>query len=220
MKNYNEIKKIFDENKNKEQAEQMSKYMRNQFLFYGIKTPLRRNICKKFLQDEKRKKQIDWDFLDSCYQDDHREFQYLVYDYLLSLNKYVTYDNLPKIKKYITNKSWWDTVDFLAKVIGNISTNDDRVKQLMKDWSLQDNIWLRRTAILHQLSLKDKTDSELLELIIVNSLGTEEFFIDKAIGWALREYSKTNTDWVKNFIAKHRHNMSKLSITEASKYIK
>ncbi len=89
----------------------------------------------------------------------------------------------------------------------------------MKKWSTSDNIWIRRTAIQHQLSLKDKTDKELLEIIIVNCFGTDQFFINKAIGWALREYSKTNLDWVRNFIEKNRDNMSKLSIKEGSKYI-
>ncbi len=219
MEKYNKIKKLFEENKNDEQAEQMSKYMRNKFPFYGIKTPLRRSIYKEFLKFEKREKNIDWDFLDMCYEDEHREFQYLVYDYLLALNKYVTYEDISKIKKYILKKSWWDTVDFLDKVIGDVSIRDDRVKDLMKKWSMNDNIWIRRTSIQHQLSLKDKTDKEVLETIIVNCLGTDEFFINKSIGWALREYSKTNSDWVKNFVENHKDNMSKLSIKESSKYI-
>ncbi len=219
MEKYNQIKKLFEENKNNEQAEQMSKYMRNQFLFYGIKTPLRRTIYKEFLKSEKRQAKIDWEFLDMCYEDEHREFQYLAYDYLLALNKYVTYEDISKIKKYILKKSWWDTVDFLDKVIGDVSIRDDRVKDLMKNWSMNDNIWIRRTAILHQLSLKDNTDKELLEIIIVNCFGTDEFFINKAIGWALREYSKTNPDWVRELIEKYRDNISKLSIKEGSKYI-
>ncbi len=219
MEKYNQIRKIFEENINNEQAEQMSKYMRNQFCFYGVKTPLRRDIYKEFLKSEKREARIDWNFLDMCYEDKHREFQYLVYDYLLSLNKYISYDDIPKIKKYILNKSWWDTVDFLDKVIGGVCSRDDRTKTLMVEWSKDNNIWIKRTAILHQLSFKDKTDKPLLETIIVNCLGTDEFFVNKAIGWALREYSKTNPDWVKNFMDKYRDKMSKLSIREGSKYI-
>ncbi len=219
MEKYEQIKKLFEENKNDEQAEQMSKYMRNQFLFYGLKTPLRRSVYKEVLKSEKQRAEIDWDFLDLCYEDEHREFQYLVYDYLLALSKYISYDDIPKIKNYIINKSWWDTVDILDKVIGKLSSRDDRVNVLMKEWSTNDNIWIRRTAILHQLSHKDKTDTELLEIIIVNCFGSDEFFINKAIGWALREYSKTNPDWVKGFIEKHKDKMSKLSIREGSKYI-
>jgi len=108
-------------------------------------------------------------------------------------------------KEYIVNKSWWDTIDFLCKVIGDIETRDLRVKDLMLEWSKDDNIWIKRTAIEHQLNLKDKTDYELLEKIIINCFGTDEFFINKAIGWALREYSKTNSTWVKEFINRYKN---------------
>ena len=93
----------------------------------------------------------------------HREFQYLVYDYLLAMKQYVSYDDIPRIKEYIVNKSWWDTIDFLCKVIGDIELRDLRVKDLMLEWSKDDNVWIKRTAIEHQLNLKEKTDYELLE---------------------------------------------------------
>ncbi len=219
MEKYNKIKKLFEENKNDQQAVKMAKYMRNKFAFYGLKTPLRRSLYKDFLKVEKQNGEIDWKFLDICYRDEHREFQYLVYDYLLALNQYVNFDDISKIKKYILNKSWWDTIDFLDKVIGNVAARDIRVKDLMKAWSKNDNIWIKRTAIQHQLGIKDQTDTESLATIIVNCFGTDEFFINKSIGWALRDYSKTNPDWVRKFIKKHHAKMSSLSIKEASKYI-
>lgn len=219
MDKYLEIKKSFESKEDKENAVAMSKYMRNMFDFYGIPTPKRKEVYNSFIKNEKKSKRIDWDFLDKCYEDNHREFQYLVYDYLLSMKQYVSYDDIVKIKKYIVNKSWWDTVDFLCKVIGDIELRDLRVKDLMLEWSNDDNIWIKRAAIEHQLSLKDKTDYELLEKIIVNCFGTNEFFINKAIGWALREYSKTDPNGVKNFINKYKNQMSDLSIKEASKYI-
>ncbi len=214
-----EIKNIFESKKDKNNAVAMSKYMRNLFDFYGIPTPKRKEVYKNFINNEKKSKIIDWNFLDKCYEDNHREFQYLVYDYLLSMKQYVSYDDIPKIKKYIVSKSWWDTIDFLCKVIGDIELRDIRVKNLILEWSNNDNIWIKRTAILHQLNLKDKTDYKLLEKIIVNCFGTDEFFINKAIGWALREYSKTDSNWVKNFINKYQSQLNDLSIKEASKYI-
>ena len=219
MDKYLEIKQLFEENKDKENALAMSKYMRNMFDFYGIPAPKRKEIYKDFIKQEKNSKVIDWSFLDRCYEDNHREFQYLVYDYLLAMKKYVSYEEIEKIKKYILTKSWWDTIDFLCKVIGDISLRDIRVKELMLEWSQKNNIWLRRTSIEHQLNLKDKTDTELLEKIIINNFNSNEFFINKAIGWALRDYSKTNPDWVKCFINKYKIQMDSLSITEASKYI-
>lgn len=86
-------------------------------------------------------------------------------------------------------------------------------------WSKEKDFWLRRIAIDYQLNRKEKTNKELLEKIIVNNLGSREFFINKAIGWSLREYSKTNPFWVKEFINKYKDKLDKLSIREASKYI-
>lgn len=219
MDKYLEIKKSFELKEDKENAIAMSKYMRNMFDFYGLPTPKRKEVYNNFLKNEKKSQKIDWDFLDKCYEDNHREFQYLVYDYLLLMKQYVTYEDIPQIKKYIINKSWWDTIDFLCKVIGDVELRDLRVKDLMLKWSNDDNIWIKRAAIEHQLNLKDKTDYELLGKIILNCLGTDEFFINKAIGWALREYSKTNPQWVKDFINRYNDKMNTLSIKEASKYI-
>ena len=219
MDKYLEIKKIFESREDKENAVAMSKYMRNMFDFYGLPTPKRKEVYNDFIKAEKKTKKIDWEFLDKCYEDNHREFQYLVYDYLLAMKQYVSYEDITKIKNYIITKSWWDTIDFLCKVIGDVELRDSRVKELILEWSKNDNIWIKRTAIEHQLNLKDKTDYELLEKIIVNNFGTDEFFINKAIGWALREYSKTDQNCVKNFINKYKNQMSDLSIKEACKYI-
>ncbi len=219
MDKYLEIKKIFESREDKENALAMSKYMRNIFDFYGLPTPKRKEVYHDLLKSDQKAKVIDWKFLDKCYEDKHREFQYLVYDYLLATKQYILFEDIPKIKSYITTKSWWDTTDFLCKVIGNIGLRDSRVKELMIDWSKNENIWLKRTAIEHQLGLKDKTDTRLLEQIILNNFGSDEFFINKAIGWALRDYSKTNPNWVTNFINDNKDKMNSLSIKEASKYI-
>ena len=219
MDKYLEIKKLFEEQSDEENAISMSKYMRNLFKFYGIPTPKRKVIYKDLLKEEKKSKKIDWDFLDKCYEDEHREFQYLVSDYLIAMNAFLTYEDIPKIKKYIKSKQWWDTIDFLDRVIGEIGLRDNRVDDLMLDWSKDDDFWIRRIAIDHQLCRKEKTNTELLEKIIVNNFGSDEFFINKAIGWALRDYSKTNPLWVKEFLNKYQDKMDNLSIKEASKYI-
>lgn len=219
MDKFFEIKKLFEANQDKENAIAMSKYMRNLFHFYGIKAPLRKEIYKDFLKEEKRAGQIDWDFLDKCYQDKHREFQYLANDYLIALHNQLSYRDISKIKKYIQTKSWWDTIDFLDQVVGDIGLRDQRVDSLMLKWSADKDFWVRRIAIDHQLGRKEKTNTELLEKIILNNFGSNEFFINKAIGWSLRDYSKTNPQWVKAFVDAHRDEMSPLSLREASKYI-
>ena len=129
------------------------------------------------------------------------------------------YEDIPTVKKYIETKPWWDTIDFLDKVVGDIGLKDDRVRDLMLEWSKDENFWVRRVAIDHQLGRKDRTDSQLLEEIIVNNFGSDEFFINKAIGWSLREYSKTDPDWVRAFLEKYGPQMSKLSVREAGKYV-
>lgn len=197
----------------------MSKYMRDKFSFYGIAAPERKKIYQDFIKAEKKSKAIDWSFLNQCYEAEKREFQYLVYDYLLAMKKYVTYEDMGKMNQYVINKSWWDTIDFLCKVIGDVGLRDNRIKELMIRWSMDDNIWMKRTAIEHQLGLKEKTDTALLERIILNCIGSDAFFINKAIGWALRDYGKCNPHWTRHFIERNQDKMSKLSIKEASKYI-
>ena len=219
MDKYLEIKKLFEQNEDKENAIAMAKYMRNLFEFYGLATPKRKKLYKDFLKEEKKNKKVDWEFLDKCYLDSHREFQYLVSDYLITMNDYLTYGDIPKIKKYVKTKQWWDTIDFLDRVIGEIGLKDSRVDDLMLEWSCDNDFWVRRVAIDHQLCRKEKTNTELLEKILVNNFGRDEFFINKAIGWALRDYSKTNPLWVREFINKYKDKMSNLSIKEASKYI-
>lgn len=219
MDKYEELKRKQEESKDKENAISMAKYMRNLFSFYGIPTPKRKAVYKDFLKEEKKLEKIDWELLDQCYQDLHREFQYFVCDYLLAMNKYLTFEDIPKLKQYITKKEWWDTIDCFDSVIGEIGLRDNRVEELMLEWSKDKDHWLRRIAIDHQLNRKKKTNKELLEQIIVNNFGSEEFFINKAIGWSLREYSKTNPTWVKEFLDKYKDKLNKLSIREASKYI-
>ena len=219
MDEYLSIKKAFEENSDPEKAVAMSKYMRDIFKFYGIPTPARRAIYKGLLKTEKAKKIIDWKLLDRCYEDEYREFQYFVVDYLTTMQEFVTYDDIPKIRKYIKSKQWWDTIDGLDRIIGDIGFLDTRIDELMLEWSKDDDFWIRRVAIDHQLSRKEKTNTELFEKIIVNNFGSKEFFINKSIGWSLREYSKIDPDWGRTFIDKYKDRMDKLSIREASKYI-
>ena len=219
MDKYEKIKKEFELNEDKEKALSMSKYMRNLFLFYGIQTPKRKAIYKDFLKKERQSNKIDWLLLDKCYADEHREFQYFVCDYLLKMQEFLTYEDISKIKKYIKTKQWWDTIDFFDQIISQIGLKDKRVDELMLRWSKDQDFWLRRIAIDHQLGRKEKTNTKLLEKIIVNNFGSKEFFINKAIGWALRDYSKTNPKWVENFINTYQNQMNHLSIKEASKYL-
>jgi len=217
-----DFNKLYEEmirHKNEEQAQKMSKYMLNKFEYIGIKTPERREIFKIFFKEYKNEEKIDWEFVNKCWENKYREFQYIAADYLKNMKDKLTIDDIPKLKQLILKKSWWDTIDNLDMTIGTLALKDSNVNKILLEWSIDENIWLRRIAIDHQLLRKEKTNTELLEKILKNNLGQAEFFINKAIGWALRDYSKTNPEWVKNFIEKNRENMAKLSIKEASKYL-
>ena len=97
MDKYLEIKKAFEAREDKENALAMSKYMRNMFSFYGLPTPKRKEVYTDFIKLEKKNKIIDWEFLDKCYEDEHREFQYLVYDYLLAMKQFVSFEDITKM---------------------------------------------------------------------------------------------------------------------------
>lgn len=201
------------------EAVKMSAYMRNQFPFLGIHTPERRKLCQVHFREIKKYKQADWEFLFACWKEPCREFQYAAIDYLVLMQKYLTAADVPNIKALALDKSWWDTIDGLDRVVGAIAQSCPEVNATLLEWSLDENFWLRRIAIDHQISRKDKTDTVLLEKIIVNNLGQTEFFINKAIGWSLRDYSKTNPEWVRDFIARYRERLAPLSVREAAKHL-
>ena len=209
----------FEENRNELLAESMSKYMQDKFRFLGVRGATRTEIYKKYFPDARKTKTIDWDFVENCWNKEEREFQYVVVYYLKAMQKFLKREDISKLKYLVVTKSWWDTVDLLAKVIGSLVIRIEGYDKIMLEWSKDSNIWLRRVAILYQLSLKDKVDEIILDKVLVNNLSDSEFFINKAIGWALRDYSKYNPDWVREFIKKNKDNMANLSIREASKYI-
>ncbi|MBF0713582.1 DNA alkylation repair protein [Gemella sp. GH3] len=216
------LNNIIDElysNRNASQSDSMKAYMKNQFEFLGIRAPLRNKIWSNYFREAKKTKLVDWDFVNKCWELPYREFQYTAAYYLRNMQDFLDDKDIIKIKNLILKKSWWDTIDTLDKIVGHISYKYPEVVTTIIEWSTSDNIWLRRVAINHQLLRKSKTDTELLEKILVNNFGTNEFFINKAIGWALRDYSKTNPKWVEDFLHKYRNEMSNLSIKEASKYL-
>jgi len=194
----------------------MSAYMRDQFAYLGVATPQRRALTAGFLKTQKT---IDWGFIEQCWDLPEREYQYLAVDLVVKLKRTLAPLDVPRLKALMTSKSWWDTVDALDSVVGDIAGRYPEMDAVMRSWGVDENLWVRRAAIDHQLLRKQATNTWLLEEIIVANLGQGEFFINKAIGWALRDYSKTNPDWVRDFISRHRPALAPLSIKEASKYI-
>lgn len=197
----------------------MKAYMRNQFEFLGIPAGPRRKLSAPFFKEARKEKTVDWEFLKECWQKAEREFQYVGTDYLHLKKQLLTPEDIPVIKELALTKPWWDTIDSVDKTIGHIALNYPEVNETLVEWSVSDSIWLRRIAIVHQRLRKEQTDTELLEKIIEANLEDTEFFINKAIGWSLRDYSKTDPNWVRDFVNRHRDRMAPLSIREASKYL-
>lgn len=206
--------------KNEDDAIAMSSYMRNKFKFLGIKSLKRKEIFKEIFENFKNNKEIDKEFVVKFFNKDYREFQYIAIDYLIKMKKYFLKDDIFFIKDLIITKSWWDTVDLIASnLLGQICKKyPSLIDEQIVFWINDDNMWIRRSSIIFQLRYKENTNLEILQKSIESNIDDNEFFIQKAIGWALREYSKTDYKWVLNFI--NNHNFSKLSKREAEKYIK
>ena len=205
--------------KNPKKSGAMEAYMHHQFSFLGVAAPERNKLYKKYFPEAKKTKIIDWDFVDTCWRKEPREYQYVAANYLKAMQSYLTENDLHKLERLVVTKSWWDTVDILDRVVGSLVYDHPELEEIILKWSLSDNIWLRRVAIDHQLLRKEKTNVQLMEKILLHNLNQTEFFINKAIGWALRDYSKTNPIWVAGFIEKNKERMADLSIKEASKYL-
>ena len=207
-----EVILLFRSHANAQQSEPMSKYMKYNFPFLGIAKPKRAALQKAFLRDSKSDKTIHWEWVDYLWQLDEREFQYLAIDYLISKKKLLHYLDIDSLKKCITTKSWWDSIDLIAPhLLGQLlETFPQETKSAFENWLESDSIWLRRSVIIAQLRFKIATDTSLLEHAIIKNLESKEFFINKAIGWALREYAKTNAGYVVDFVENHAlHPLSK-----------
>ena len=215
---YQELFLAFRRHANEQNAREMSAYMRDLFPFLGIKKPERAALQKDFLKAAKKATSVDWAFVDECWTLE-REFQYLALDYLRVVQPLLTPDDIPRLRTLAVTRSWWDSVDFIDSLVGDIALRFPEVNAIILQWSTDENIWLRRIAIDHQLQRKTQTDTALLEQVIVNNLGQKELFINKAIGWSLREYSKIDRAWVSDFVERYRDQLAPLSIREASKYL-
>ncbi|MCF2706721.1 DNA alkylation repair protein [Arcanobacterium haemolyticum] len=200
-------------------AESMSAYMRGRFEFLGVASPERRRVTQPFFRDARRDDAVDWDFVVQCWAMSAREYQYVAADYLYAVRRKLNAEDFSRIRSLAALKPWWDSVDSLQKTVTYLVVNTREGGEVMRRWSVDENFWVRRLAITHQLLRKEATDTELLSEILRANLGSSEFFINKAMGWALRDYSKTNPEWVRGFIERHQDSLASLTIREGSKYL-
>lgn len=195
----------------------MAAYMRQQFPFLGIPTQERRRIAREALRPLGRPAEPDLqDLCRALYSLDEREYQYAAVDHAAANIGVCGSTFLAAARWMITTRSWWDTVDGLAaRVAGPLVLHDPALAAEMDAWTEDANMWLARSAILHQLRYKDRTDRERLFRYCSKRAPDGEFFIRKAIGWALREYSKTDPEAVAAFVQAQSDALSGLSRREA-----
>ena len=194
---------LFEKNTNSAQAAPMKKYMRDQFEYLGIKTPKRRELSKQFRKKYGLPPVAELDtILRDLWSLPQREYQYTAVGLLERLVEQIPADFIQTIEYLIVTKSWWDTVNSLAgDTVGVHFRRFPKIREkYLAKWRKSEDFWLRRTCILFQLNYKEETDFPLLCDIIRENLGSKEFFINKAIGWALRQYARTDPKAVKKFV--------------------
>jgi len=211
----------FNAHANIQIAHTQATYMKNNFIFLGLKTPLRRELQKPFLvKTFLPVKNEAFQMIKFLWQKPEREFHYFAQELAFKYSEQLEENDILLFEYMVTHQSWWDTVDFIApKLVGMYFKQfpKKRNKYITK-WVKTNNIWLQRSAILFQLHYKIELDTVLLSSIINELKNSNDFFIRKAIGWILRQYSRTNPNWVIDFVK--NNNLNNLSSREALRLIK
>lgn len=205
---------------NQEKAKSMERYMKDNFPFFGIQTPERKELFREVLKIEGVPSIEDVpSIVRELWTLPEREFQMLALTLLDKYKKHLNDTHLPLLEELIITKSWWDSVDMLAShFVGIIlQKHPELIQTEIPKWMASGNMWLQRTCILFQLKYKKQTDTKLLFSLINELSHSKEFFIQKAIGWTLREYAKTNPDAVWEFV--QTNHLAPLSRREGVKHI-
>lgn len=175
----------------------MAKYMRNQFEFLGVRSPERRRLTRPIIRESRQLNLPTLQtWLSYYYQQPYREYQYVAIDLAFANVKRLTPDQYAWCREQTTNQAWWDSVDAWRKVLATYIFEHDALQTLGSDLLNAPDVWLRRVSLTLQLGRKVATNQAYLRQAIQLNATDHEFFIQKAIGWALRDYAKTNAGWV------------------------
>jgi len=219
---FKELQQAFALKAESNRAAQQQAYMKSAMPFWGIAKPdldiITKSILRKYppADNAEYRDTISYLFKHA----NHREEWYAALNYARHYKKYITEDNIDIYIEIILLSQWWDIVDTVADhLIGKALFKNPQLSDYLLTWIKHENMWIRRTALITQLKYKQLTDFALLAQLITYTAHEKEFFIRKAIGWALREYSKTNPAAVKQFIETNVTLLSGLSLREGSKYV-
>lgn len=216
------LKECFEINADNNRSKDMVKYMKNQMQFYGISSGKRGEILNSYLKTFGKPVRGELrTIIEDLWTQPQREYQYFANELLRKCIKDVETDWIEWFFFMITTRSWWDTVDFIASnLVGPYFVKfPEKKEKTCLDWVMSGNIWLQRSVLLFQLKYRKNTDVVLLTDAIEKLAGSKNFFIRKAIGWALREYSKVNIGFVETYVEQNKEKLSPLSKREALKFI-
>lgn len=208
-----------------DRAPAMQAYMKSELPYYGIRVPDVRRICRPIFAAHPIESAgvFDETVLRLFVGATHREERYAALELAKHRqhSSFQTPDRLPLYRRLIVDGGWWDTVDDIAgNLIGPILlAHPTEVRPIVLGWATDRNPWLRRTAIIAQLGAKQRTDLTLLTQAVDANAGDSDFFIRKAIGWALRQYARTDPAWVRAFVDAREGQLSGLSKREARKHL-
>lgn len=205
-------------------AEPMRAYMKSEMPYLGVKKPARTAALKAVFAAHLPLREADlWDTALALWKGaSHRELRYAATDLIRhrTHRAHVHSGHLDAAEVMIVSGAWWDHVDEIAAhVVGEMLRKDPGMKKAMRAWSTDDDLWKRRTSILCQLRFKDALDQALLRDCMAPSLDAKEFFLRKAIGWALRDHARVDPDWVRAYVKEHEDRLSGLSRREALKHL-
>jgi 3-methyladenine DNA glycosylase AlkD len=200
-------------------AAPMSAYMRGQFPFLGIKAPEQQALTRVVLQGLPEPAEADLRAVArECWSLPEREYQYFACAWLRRRVGVCSAGFVDTARYLVVTKSWWDTVDTLAAhVVGPLVASHPALVSTIDEWIGAGDMWLVRTALLHQLRYREATDADRLFRYCTQQAGHPDFFIRKAIGWALREYGKTAPNAVRTYVRAEETRLSPLSVREALK---
>jgi len=212
-----------------ERAEQQQRYMKSAIPFYGVTVPEVRRLTKAALRAHPFEHREDFETtIRSMWDDVTRREEWYAALTIASAPRYrrfIDAASIPLFRHFIETGAWWDVVDDVAThlvgplVVSSSSASATEVSGLMRRWAHEENIWVARTAVLCQVGAKENVDSVLLAEVLDPNLASKEFFLRKAIGWALRDYARVNPEWVRRYVDDHRGTLSGLSIREATKHL-
>jgi 3-methyladenine DNA glycosylase AlkD len=216
------VQRALAEAANPEKAEGMQAYLKTDMPFYGVQKPGRTRILRQLKREYPLASREEYQrLIVALWELPHREEKYLAQGVATAFKEYVVPDSLPLYRRMITEGAWWDLVDETAThmIRPLVIHYPEEIWPEVDQWIHDDDMWLRRAAIICQVGAKDHTDSERLLSFCEARAHETEFFIRKAIGWALREYAKTDPEAVAAFARSHRGDLSGLSFREATKHI-